>query len=141
MSCHANHAPIPFQTLVDNSMKVCDVVRTIASRFLIPDSERYSIQCLYGTQYVWLDSDQTLSSQGLGYIDHVIFRPKFILTDLTSISSSPYSLHLLYLECKHSVLNGLHALTLPQSLTFAALQMQITYKNYDPLVHVAGFIR
>ncbi len=60
VSCHVLMCALPCtQTLVDNSMKVCDVVRTIASRFLIPDSERYSIQCLYGTQYVWLDSDQT----------------------------------------------------------------------------------
>ena len=79
--------------------------------------------------------EQYLSDENL-----VIYRKKFHVTDSFLDAHSPNDLHMLYLECKHSIISGLYMTSLEQALAFSALQMQSTFGNYDPLVHIAGFL-
>jgi hypothetical protein len=47
----------------------------------------------------------------------------------------------LLLQCKFAIVSGQYVTTLEQALMFAAWQLQIKDKDYDPLVHVAGFLK
>lgn len=45
-----------------------------------------------------------------------------------------------FMQARNAVISGVHETTFEQTVQFAALNMQITYGNYDPLIHVAGFM-
>ena len=67
-------------------------------------------------------------------------RKKFFVTDSFVDIHRSAALHMLYLECKFAVVSGQYLTTLEHALQFAAWQLQIKDKDYDPLVHVAGFL-
>lgn len=69
-----------------------------------------------------------------------MFRKKFFVSDSLVGVEQPSLLHVLYLEARHAIITGAHPLSFELAVQFAAMNMQITYGNYDPLVHVAGFM-
>jgi hypothetical protein len=54
---------------------------------------------------------------------------------------NPSLLHFSYLESRKRIISEEIPISFDQSIQFAALQMQITYKDYDPLIHIYNFLK
>lgn len=114
------------------------LMKEIGLRFSISNDLDYGFQIHRDNKQVWLSHDIPLHKQIKSSDPRIIIRKRYFSTDDLR-TRDPYGLQLLYLECRQGVVSGFHPTTLDQALRFAALQMQITYRNYDPLEHVAGF--
>lgn len=124
-------------TLITGSLEL--LMKEISLRFSISNSlVGYGFQICRKGKNIWLSQDIPLHKQIMATDPRIFIRKQYFSNnDLRT--RDPYALHLLYLECRQGVVSGFHPTSLDQALRFSALQMQITYGNYDPLEHVAGF--
>lgn len=127
---------------MDLTQQVGLAMPDIGKRFGVSDVSEFALQVLLEEdhQLHWLDSGAAFYRQQVDERHRVVFRKKYYVTDLLVTPKSPALMHLVYLEARDAVISGRHPLSYEQALQFAALQMQITYSNYDPLLHVAGFL-
>ncbi|CEO95012.1 hypothetical protein PBRA_003825 [Plasmodiophora brassicae] len=125
--------------LLNETSTVAELTATIAKRFGIDDSSEFSLQKHQHLQLVWLVPEQPLYLQ-VPADQVIVFRKKFFVSDSLVGVEQPSLLHVLYLEARHAIITGAHPLSFELAVQFAAMNMQITYGNYDPLVHVAGFM-
>jgi talin len=97
------------------------------------------------SSFRWLSETANLSAQGVylsrDFSAKLILRKKFWLNDSFLRTSNPYELHFAYLEVRQQVVDGTHPVSLEEAIEFASLHTQITYRNYDPLLHTTGFLR
>jgi hypothetical protein len=124
--------------LINPTWSLRQLVMDLCLRFGVTAPEEYSLQVKRDQSLVWVDETASLDSQ-LKPEKDVILRKKFVLNKL--LREDHTALHFTWLEARQSVITGAHPISMQQALTLASLQMQITYANYDPLVHVAGFLK
>jgi talin len=80
----------------------------------------------------WLNSTQSLNEQGVPEDAVLLVEKKFFVTDATLSTEDPLTLHLVYIQCRDSILAGKHPMTEDEALSYGALQCQILYGNFDP---------
>jgi len=133
--------------LLSNLDTAREWTREICRRFLIAQSDEFALQ-LEGTSTTWhcewLDQNIRFCDQAsipnADEVHTVVMRKRFFVFDGEFQLADTAYIHFLFLECKQSVLRGVYPLSMEEALAFAALQLQITVGNYDPLVHVSGFL-
>lgn len=128
------------QVVVNATGTLASLLAAISLRFSISQPRHYCLQVPRGDQMVWLDQNVSLCDQLFEEDKCVILRKRLFLSDCQLKRREPYSLHLIFLECRQGVVAGEHPISLRMALNFAALQMQVTYRDYDPLLHVHGFL-
>lgn len=125
---------------IAQSASIKELLEAIAIRFSISDISSYQLQVIKDKVPVWLESDARIADALQNQIeDRLILRLRFV-SPRELDCSDPHFLDMLYVECRTSIIDGAHPTTLQQAVQFAALQMQITHSNYDPLTHVANFL-
>eukprot|EP00474_Spongospora_subterranea_P010062 CRZ10520.1 hypothetical protein [Spongospora subterranea] len=128
---------------VDETQTVSVLTSLIANRFGIEDSSEFSLQKykqFSNSQLEWLRPNSPFYKEVTAASQILIFRKKYFLFDQMVTTDSPALLHFSFLEARYGILSGVHDITFEQAVQFAGLNMQIRYGNYDPLVHVAGFV-
>lgn len=123
---------------ITHSSTIKELLDVIAVRFLISNVSSYQLQVIKDGVPLWLDSEAKIFDALQGE-DRLILRLRFV-SPRELDCADPHFLDMLYVECRTSVIEGSHPTTLQQAVQFAALQMQITHSNYDPLTHVANFL-
>lgn len=88
----------------------------------------------------WLNMDESFQKQRIDYTQTIVLRKKYFVTDFVVSTKNPSMLHLIFREAHYALINDFYPVTFDQAVQFAALQLQITYGNYDPLLHVANFL-
>jgi len=125
---------------VSNIGSVKHLLEEVSVRFSITNLDLYALQVIRdGVDHYWLNPEKRLSDQLMSADERMVLRQRYF-ADADLESTDPYALHFMYLECREGVTKGDHPISMKQALTFAALQMQIAYRDYDPLIHVAGFL-
>jgi len=126
---------------ISTTSTVQQLLDIIAVRFSICDLNilQYSLQVQRSSKLVWLKRSERICDVCVQGCHTLTLRQRFFESDDLK-SNDPYAIHFMYLDSRQSIVNGSYPTTLQQALMFAALQMQITFRNYDPLVHVAGFL-
>lgn len=127
---------IPF----NESRALKDQMEAVTKRFGLSHPLEYALQKLQKGKLVWLNPAQTLNVQ-CSRSDKLFLRRKFFLTPHLISAGPPAVIHFAYCEARHTLLNGHFRVTEKESTDLAALQMQIMYKNYDPLIHTHRFIQ
>ncbi|KJE92331.1 hypothetical protein, variant [Capsaspora owczarzaki ATCC 30864] len=79
----------------------------------------------------WLDMNESLAGQGIKMNDVVFLKRRFYFFDDSVYSTDPAALKLCYFQAKAGVLSGENPCNLAQAVTFAALQCQVTFGNFD----------
>jgi len=130
--------------LVAENWTLRELLAFIAHRFGVPHFSEYGLQiestaARPPTESGWL-SDRDCWFTGVRLDDTLIFRKRYFVSDQFASTKNAAALHFMYLEARQRVLTGAYPTSLDKAVELAALQMQITYRNYDPLVHVAGFL-
>jgi len=89
----------------------------------------------------WLIEAQTLHEQDIGEDEELVFAKRLFFGDDNIDKDDPFSLHLLYVESLKAILDGKYPVTRNDAKDFAAIQMQITYGDHDPVKHTKpGFV-
>lgn len=120
-------------TLSLSSEKRCQLVTSM--NILSKLTERVNCNFLIHIKFFlgeWLNSTQSLNEQSVPDDAIILIEKKFFVTDATLSTEDPLTLHLVYIQCRDSILAGKHPMTEEEALTFGALQCQILYGNYDP---------
>ena len=118
-----------------------DLLEEIKKRFSISHPYEYALQVVRKNEHIWLTTGVPLCEQLFDSDERVVLRRKVFLSDSQLDNPDPFEMEFLYLECRRSVVTGRHPITLQQAVQFAALQMQTQFGNYDPLVHVADYLK
>jgi hypothetical protein len=94
-----------------------------------------------GQTAVWLRPEESLAAQAAPE-DALLFRKRFFVNDhYLRPGRDPSSVHFAFVEARRAVVSGAaHVLTQAEAVLLAALQMQVTFRNYNPMVHVPGFL-
>lgn len=130
--------------MIDLTLNVEDSCPIIGRRFQIEDTSEFSLQVLekigYESSARWMEPKESFLKQLIDGSQTLVFRKKFFVSDAVATPKDPAMLHLVYLEARCAVVGDQFQLSFDQVILFAALQMQITYGDYDPLLHVANFL-
>lgn len=125
---------------VSNIDSVHNLLKEVSVRFSITNLDLYALQVIRDVHdHYWLNPEKRLSDQLMTADERMVLRQRYFAGGDLEVTD-PYALHFMYLECREGVVKGDHPISINRALTFAALQMQITYRDYDPLIHVAGFL-
>eukprot|EP00475_Leptophrys_vorax_P005069 TRINITY_DN13050_c0_g1_i1.p1 TRINITY_DN13050_c0_g1~~TRINITY_DN13050_c0_g1_i1.p1 ORF type:complete len:441 (-),score=138.49 TRINITY_DN13050_c0_g1_i1:102-1424(-) len=125
---------------LDLTNLVGETVPLIGQKFDIDDVTEFALQCRQDNNFRWLNPSESFVKQRVDDQQNLIFRKQFFVIDAFVSPKSPSLLHFVYLEARRSIIAEDYPVSFDQAVQFAALQMQITYHNYDPLVHVANFL-
>ena len=68
-------------------------------------------------------------------------RKKFFFTDQNVDRNDPIQLHLLYVQSRDAIIEGVHPVNKEEATQFAALQCQIQYGNHNEAKHKGGFLK
>jgi hypothetical protein len=117
---------------------VSAVVETIGKKMNLKNSEEFTLK--YDGKDQWLNATQSLTEQGLAENDAVVLKKRFFVNDANVDRSDPVQLHLVYAQCKNSILAGDHPLSPAEAGNLGALECQIVQGNYNPAVHKPGSI-
>ncbi len=91
--------------------------------------------------YRWLNPYESFVKQRIDDGQVLVFRKQFFVVDTYITSKNPSLLHFAYLEARKRIISEDIPVSFEQAVQFAALQMQVTYKDYDPLIHVYNFLK
>jgi len=78
----------------------------------------------------WLARDQTLHEQNIKDDEVLIFGQSFFGENIDQ--ADPFHLHLAYLQCVRSIVDGDYPCPMNQAIRFAAIQAQVDCGDYDP---------
>ncbi|KYR00680.1 filopodin [Tieghemostelium lacteum] len=122
--------------LIDESAKVSEVVNQISKKMGIKNPEEYSL--MRETTGEWLNTNQILSEQGIAETELLILKKKFFFNDANIDRNDPVQLHLLYVQCRDSIVGGSYPTLREESINLAALHCQIFMGDFNPTKHVPG---
>jgi FERM central domain/PTB domain (IRS-1 type)/RA like domain len=69
-----------------------------------------------------------------------LFKKKIFLKDDDKEMSDPVAKNLVYMQGVHDVVESVYMCQIPEAIKLAALQMQVTYQDHNPVIHCAGFL-
>ena len=78
----------------------------------------------------WLNPEKSLREQGIDETQVLVLRKKFFFTDQNVDRNDPIQLHLLYVQSRDAIIEGVHPVNKEEATQFAALQCQIQYGNH-----------
>lgn len=116
--------------MLDESLPVFKLVENVGEKIDLTHSEEYSFR-IEG-QSRWLAESQNLAGNAVPDDAILELRRKYWFSDANVTLESPMELHLLYVEASQCVLDGSLPVERSEAVEFAALLLQIQYKNYDP---------
>eukprot|EP01133_Synstelium_polycarpum_P001416 gene1416-1640_t len=126
--------------LIDESTTVSEIVASIAKKMGIKNPEEYSLIKEGASSGDWLKNNQILAEQGILDTDILVFKKKFFFNDANIDRNDPVQLHLLYVQCRDSIIEGMYPTQREESVQLAALQCQVAMGDFNPTKHVHGYL-
>eukprot|EP00742_Colponemidia_sp_Colp-10_P002337 GILJ01002493.1.p1 GENE.GILJ01002493.1~~GILJ01002493.1.p1 ORF type:complete len:421 (+),score=36.62 GILJ01002493.1:58-1263(+) len=128
--------------LIDDLMTVAELVPLCTKKYGVSFGEEFSlaVDAPVAGEHRWLRPELPLRVQNVRDDQAVILKKKLFIGDFVVDDTDPITLHLVYIQGRQSIVQGVYSCGQEEALQLAGLQMQITYGNYDPLAHVAGFL-
>ena len=117
--------------MTDVSLSVQEIATNVCSKLGIPNSLEYSFGFIFNDKFKWLNPKQGIREQGLSLEDFVILRKKYFLTDEDIEKYDPGQLHLVYEQCKQSILSELYPCSEEQAISFGGIQALIEQGEFE----------
>eukprot|EP01104_Vermistella_antarctica_P018056 TRINITY_DN6574_c0_g1_i1.p1 TRINITY_DN6574_c0_g1~~TRINITY_DN6574_c0_g1_i1.p1 ORF type:complete len:2432 (+),score=758.04 TRINITY_DN6574_c0_g1_i1:122-7417(+) len=126
--------------LVDESLIVSDLVENVGEKIGIKNPEEFSLQMEGAQKSDWLNPNKTLVENEVPEDVLVLLKKKFFFNDANVDRSDPVELHLLYVQCKDQIMEGVHPTQRTEAIDLSAMQCQVEYNNFQPGKHKPGFL-
>jgi talin len=78
----------------------------------------------------WLKAGAVLGEIGLADDDVLVLKKKFFFNDANIDRNDPVQLHLLYVQCRDSVVESKYPTTKDEARDLAAIQCQVTFGDH-----------
>lgn len=132
--------------MLDESTIVQDCVDSIADKIGIKNPEEFSLQkegagmphfiplriFIYSCSADWLKASSVLGEIGLADDDILVLKKKFFFHDANIDRNDPVQLHLLYIQCRDSVVESKYPTTKDEARDLSAIQAQVTFGDHTP---------
>ena len=152
--------------MVDDSQNVSELIKSVCARIGLSNPEEFSFiaeeelkkplkkaagmsqkkmetlkkQLHTDDNLNWLNPEKSLREQGIDETQVLVLRKKFFFTDQNVDRNDPIQLHLLYVQSRDAIIEGVHPVNKEEATQFAALQCQIQYGNHNEAKHKGGFL-
>jgi len=122
--------------MIDDAATVRDIADAVAEKFGIRAGEEFSLRKVtppgLSKSPLWLDESRTLHENDVAPDEPLEFAKRFFFSDDRVDKDDPFTLHLLYDEAQKAIITGRYPCSRDNAKEFAALQMQVLYKDFNP---------
>ena len=122
-----------FKTVViDENMVVAELCKVIGAKVGIDNYAEYSLKVEGSSAVEWLVRNKTLIDQGIDATAQLEYKQRLFFTDAEVNLNNPRELHLLFEQCRESILTGNAVCSFEEAIELAAYQLHLTHGDYDP---------
>eukprot|EP00029_Vermamoeba_vermiformis_P010761 TRINITY_DN573_c0_g1_i1.p1 TRINITY_DN573_c0_g1~~TRINITY_DN573_c0_g1_i1.p1 ORF type:complete len:2463 (-),score=953.41 TRINITY_DN573_c0_g1_i1:48-7436(-) len=128
--------------MIDDSGLVAQIVKSVVEKLDIKTNpEEWGLRRETASDNQFLVDGQTLQEQDVvDEEEQLLFEKKLFGMENTDMSD-PVVLHYSYVQAKNRIITGKYPCQRGEALALAALQVQVTYGNFDPNKHKPGFLK
>jgi len=118
---------------VDDSKPAASIVETMCGRLNIKNWEEFSLQREAATGVgAWVASNKSLYEQNIPEDCLLIIKKRFFATDDQIDTSNPMDVHLVFLQLKGAIQDGLYPCQKDEAILLASMHAQVELRDYDP---------
>jgi talin len=128
--------------MIDDSGLVAQIVKSVVEKLDIKTNpEEWGLRRETSSDNQFLVDGQTLQEQDVvDEEEQLLFEKKLFGMENTDMSD-PVVLHYSYVQAKNRIITGKYPCQRGEAIALAALQVQVTYGNFDPNKHKPGFLK
>ncbi|KAH3756302.1 filopodin [Pelomyxa schiedti] len=118
---------------VDDSKPVSNIVETMCSRLNIQNWQEFALQ--KEGEVAWIPLDKTLYEQSIPEKTMLIIKKRFFASDDSLDTSDPIQVHLLYLQIRTAISDGMYPCTRDEAILLAAMAAQVELRDFNAAKH------